>query len=101
MGIDNIDYQEIKQLIKGYTTNRPPVPSPNQKTEFEDELFDIFMDQLGRVRSGSNGPRYPLIARARLISSSEAKPEKLIDGLVSPLFWNVFEARGSLPPSRL
>jgi hypothetical protein len=56
MSIDNIDYQEIKHLIKGYTTNRPPVPSSNQKTEFEDELFDIFMDQLGRVRSDSNSP---------------------------------------------
>jgi hypothetical protein len=40
---------EIKQLIKQYTTKRPPVATPDERTDFEDELFEVFLDQLGRV----------------------------------------------------
>lgn len=47
--LDNLDYNEIKQLIKRYTTGRPLVQIPELKTVFEDEFFDVFMDQLGRV----------------------------------------------------
>lgn len=46
---DNLDYNEIKQLIKRYTTGKPLVKSPEAKTDFEDEFFNILMDQLGRV----------------------------------------------------
>lgn len=46
---DNLDYNEIKQLIKRYTTGKPLVQIPELKTAFEDEFFDVFMDQLGRV----------------------------------------------------
>ncbi|KAF8544043.1 hypothetical protein BDD12DRAFT_132950 [Trichophaea hybrida] len=45
----NIDYMEIKQLIKHYTTKKPPVATPDQPTDFEDELFKVFLDQLGRI----------------------------------------------------
>ncbi|KAA8903162.1 hypothetical protein FN846DRAFT_65070 [Sphaerosporella brunnea] len=45
----NVDYTEIKNLIKEYTTKRPPVTTSDQHTEFEDELFEVFMDQLGRI----------------------------------------------------
>lgn len=47
--LDNLDYNEIKQLIKRYTTGKPLVQIPELKTAFEDEFFDVFMDQLGRV----------------------------------------------------
>jgi hypothetical protein len=50
---DNLDYNEIKQLIKRYTTGRPLVRTPEAKTDFEDEFFDILMDQLGRVWAAS------------------------------------------------
>lgn len=46
---DNLDYNEIKQLIKRYTTGKPLVQIPELKTAFEDEFFEVFMDQLGRV----------------------------------------------------
>jgi len=46
---DNLDYNEIKQLIKRYTTGKPLVKSPEAKTDFEDEFFNILIDQLGRV----------------------------------------------------
>ncbi|CUS14638.1 unnamed protein product [Tuber aestivum] len=45
----NLDYNEIKQLIKRYTTGKPLVKSPEAKTDFEDEFFNILMDQLGRI----------------------------------------------------
>ncbi|RPB07035.1 hypothetical protein P167DRAFT_579693 [Morchella conica CCBAS932] len=45
----NLDYSEIKQLIKRYTTGKPLVQVPELKTGFEDEFFEIFMDQLGRI----------------------------------------------------
>lgn len=47
--IDNLDYTEVKDLIKRYTISQPPVEVPEQKTEFEDELFEVLADQLGRV----------------------------------------------------
>lgn len=47
--LDNLDYNEIKQLIKRYTTGKPLVQIPELKTAFEDEFFEVFMDQLGRV----------------------------------------------------
>lgn len=46
---DNLDYNEIKHMIKRYTTGKPLVKLPEQKTDFEDEFLDILMDQLGRV----------------------------------------------------
>lgn len=49
--LDNLDYNEIKQLIKRYTTGKPLVQIPELKTAFEDEFFEVFMDQLGRVLS--------------------------------------------------
>ncbi|CCX33084.1 Similar to Vacuolar transporter chaperone 4; acc. no. P78810 [Pyronema omphalodes CBS 100304] len=45
----NIDYTEIKQLIKHYTTQNPPVSSPDQHTDFENEVFEVFLDQLQRI----------------------------------------------------
>lgn len=47
--LDNLDYNEIKQLIKRYTTGKPLVQVPELKTAFEDEFFEVFVDQLGRV----------------------------------------------------
>ncbi|KAL7274880.1 hypothetical protein RUND412_002195 [Rhizina undulata] len=45
----NLDYTEIKQLIKRDTTGRPLVKTPGARVEFESELFDVFMDQLSRI----------------------------------------------------
>lgn len=53
--LDNLDYNEIKQLIKRYTTGKSLVPTAEAKTAFEDEFFEVFMDQLGRVLDPSCG----------------------------------------------
>jgi len=45
----NLDYNEICNLIKKNTIGRIPVSNPNSKTEFDDELFDVLLEQLERV----------------------------------------------------
>ena len=45
----NLDYNEICNLIKTNTIGRIPVSNPNSKTEFDDELFSVLLDQLERV----------------------------------------------------
>lgn len=44
----NLDYNEIKQLIKHYTTTKSPATN-SDPTEWEDELFEVLLDQLGRI----------------------------------------------------
>lgn len=45
----NLDYNEICNLIKKNTIGRIPVSNPNSKTEFDDELFDVLLEQLERI----------------------------------------------------
>ncbi|KAI5784698.1 VTC domain-containing protein [Geopyxis carbonaria] len=45
----NLDYTEVKDLIKRYTISQPLVEAAEQKTDFEDELFEVLADQLGRI----------------------------------------------------
>ncbi|KAF8458943.1 VTC domain-containing protein [Terfezia claveryi] len=45
----NLDYNEICNLIKKHTIGRIPVSNPNSKTEFDDELFNVLLEQLERI----------------------------------------------------
>ncbi|KAF8474911.1 VTC domain-containing protein [Kalaharituber pfeilii] len=46
---DNLDYNEICDLIKKHTIGKIPVPNPNQKSDFDDELFEVLLEQLERI----------------------------------------------------
>ncbi|KAF8422105.1 hypothetical protein EV426DRAFT_186303 [Tirmania nivea] len=45
----NLDYNEICRLIKKNTIGRIPVSNPNSETEFDDELFEVLLEQLERI----------------------------------------------------
>jgi hypothetical protein len=90
---DNIDYTEIKQLIKHYTTQKPPVSSPDQHTDFENEVFEVFLDQLQRIdlfvksKAGEidrriGGLQLPFAAKlARSAELVAGRPSKLLASL--------------------
>lgn len=54
----NLDYKEICNLIKKNTIGRIPVSNPNLKTDFDDELFDVLLEQLERVSTQYHLPTH-------------------------------------------